>query len=105
MEDEINTGSTRLIAIIFVCILFGLFIATLMESNLGGNKLSPSVDTILTGIGILIFIGVVRRTIWGRWLAYPILCVALLGIPIGTFFGGIMIWQLTKYRHNFNKWF
>ena len=62
-------------------------------------------DIWLPVFWLLVSVGTLRRTKWGRWLSYPISSVLLLGVPFGTLLGGFMLWHLTKYRAAFNKWY
>lgn len=99
-----DAGLTKPIAIIYL-LLFGAFLAAaLLNLNVAGFQLDRNYDAWFPAALIVVAIGILRRTIWGRWLCYIVSLPLIAGVPIGTLLGGFMVWHLTKYRGAFNKW-
>ena len=48
-------------------------------------------------------IGTLLRQQWGRYISYFFSAVLLLGVPVGTFLGFVMISRLTRDRDLFSK--
>lgn len=47
--------------------------------------------------------GIVRRRRWSRWLGIFLAAVAVVQVPVGTIFGGYVLWVLLSAR--FEAWF
>ena len=104
-EQNPDVGLTKAISVIYLLLGAALVIAVLSGAEMSGIKLKWRSDIWLPSLIILAAVGTLRRTKWGRWVSYLISCVLLLGVPIGTFLGGYMLWHLTKYRAAFNRWY
>ena len=100
-----EAGLTKGIGYIYLILFSTIFSAALLNVSVAGIQLNRAYDTWLPLILMAISIGVIRKTRWGRWLAYPVSIFLLIGVPIGTVLGGFMIWHLTKYRTAFSKWY
>ncbi|WOX05055.1 hypothetical protein [Microbulbifer pacificus] len=99
-----NSGSIKILSVIYM-IFFGAFtIAALLNTNIQGYQLEAIYDVWVPLAFFVISFGIFRMTKWGRLLGYPVSLMLLPGVPIGTIFGGFMIWQLTKYRQGFTRW-
>lgn len=98
-------GLTRIISIIYLLLGFGFVIAVLNKAEIQSIVLYWKNDIWIPLLFILTSIGTIRLTRWGRWFSYVLSVFCLLGVPIGTLLGAVMIWHLTKYRTAFNRWY
>jgi hypothetical protein len=62
---------------------------------IGGAVLS--VPSLVCGWGLL------RRRPWSRWLGILLAALAVVQFPVGTMFGGYVLWVLLSER--FERWF
>jgi hypothetical protein len=99
-----QAGQTRKVAIIYSIISIGFIVAVMTEQSFSGLQLTVESDIWLPLLLLIASIGVIRKTIWGRWFGYLVSIPFVINAPIGTFLGGYMIWHLTKYRHLFKTW-
>ena len=60
-----------------------------------------ALDAILPSLLALAGVGAYFRQPWGRWMCYFFSVILLVGVPIGTILGGLMIYYLTIYRAQF----
>jgi hypothetical protein len=104
-NDSQNVGLTKAISIIYLIFSFGMVVAIVNGSKIGSITLNIKEDIWFPILIAVIAIATIRRTKWGRWLSYMLSFFVMLGVPIGTFLGGFMVWHLTKYRASFNKWY
>ena len=100
-----NIGLTKAISIIYLIFSIGMVIAIASGTKLGPITLNIKEDIWFPIFVAVVAIGTIRLTIWGRWFSYLLSFFVMLGVPIGTFLGGFMVWHLTKYRAAFNKWY
>jgi len=107
MNAESNTyvGLTKAVAIIYLLLGTAFVVAVLSGAEFAGLKLKWHTDIWVPVIIMLAAVGTLRRTKWGRWLSYLVSSFMLVGVPVGTFLGGYMLWHLTKYRAAFNQWY
>jgi hypothetical protein len=107
MDDQQtpDVGLTRAISIIYLFYGLGFLVAAIGGAEVAGIKLEWSTDVWVPLIFVLAAIGTLRRTKWGRWMSYPMSILFLPGVPIGTLLGGFMLWHLTRYRIEFNRWY
>ena len=103
-EIKSPTGVTSTVSIIYILINMGFVLAALSESAINSVTLNAKDDVWLPTIIILISLGIMRQTRWGRWFGYLISFPLIFVLPLGTLLGGYMIWHLTKYRLSFVKW-
>lgn len=96
-------GVIKVISSIYFLIGAGFIVGILLESEIQGVRLGW-VDAWFAIPLMVIAIGTIRRTKWGRWLMYFVSVISLAGVPIGTLLGWFMIWNLTKYRREFDRW-
>jgi hypothetical protein len=97
-------GVTGAVAVIYCLVGLGFLIAIAIGTDVSGQRLRWSdawLAVLIFGAGI----GVLRRTVWGRWLGYLFSLPLILGVPVGTLLGGFMILHLTRYRAVFTKWY
>lgn len=99
-----EVGLTKAISIIYFLLGTAFVIGVLRGAEIGGIKLEWQTDIWVPALIVFGALGTLRRTRWGRWISYVTSSVFLLGVPIGTFLGGFMLWHLTKYRAAFNRW-
>lgn len=104
-EASTEVGLTKAVATIYLFFGAAAIAAVLSGAEIADVKLDWRTDIWLPATIVLAAIGTLRRTKWGRWLSYVISGFIILGVPIGTFLGGYMLWHLTKYRAAFNKWY
>lgn len=103
--SEITKTKPGLISAIgFVYVALGVLGVALavLRVRFGAMQLTP-VDAIGPGLLVVAAIGAISRKPWGRWMCYLFSAFLLLGVPIGTLLGGMMIYHLTKYRSQFVK--
>lgn len=100
-----DVGLTKAISIVYIFFGIAFAIAALESAEIAGIKLNWKNDIWVPLFWILAAVGTLRRTKWGRWMSYVFSSIFLLGVPIGTLFGGFMLWHLTKYRVAFNRWY
>jgi hypothetical protein len=93
-------GSITPIAWVYVVFGLVLVVACFAGAQIGVTRLS-AVDAVLPGLLIVAAIGAILRRPWGRWLCYAFSAILLLGAPIGTILGGLMIYHLTIHRDQF----
>ena len=97
-----HAGMTGAIAVIYCAYGVSFLVAIGLGANIGGIDLVWA-DAFLPVFTIVVGLGVLYRTRWGRWLGYVVSIPLLLGVPIGTILGGYMIWHLTQYRRLFTN--
>jgi hypothetical protein len=90
------------IAWIYVALGLTVVVACLIEAEVGPVQLSP-VDAVGPGLLIVAGVGAILRRPWGRWLCYAVSALLMLGAPIGTIIGVLMIYHLTIYRNQFGR--
>ena len=100
-----NIGLTRAISIIYFILGLVIVIAVLNEVQINGIILNWKYDLWGPIIIMIVALGTIRRTKWGRWFSYILSMIILIGVPIGTIIGGFMLWHLTKYRASFTRWY
>jgi hypothetical protein len=76
--------------------------AAFFEVAIGPLHLRP-IDALSPALLTLAGIGAILRLRWGRWLAYAMSALILLGVPIGTVLGALMIHHLTIYKDQFGE--
>ena len=104
-NDSQNVGLTKAISIVYLIFSFGMVVAIFNGAKLGPYTLNIKEDIWFPIFIAVIAVATIRRTKWGRWLSYALSFFIMLGVPIGTFVGGFMVWHLTKYRFSFNRWY
>ena len=92
------------IAWIYVALGLTVVIACLVGAQIGPVQLSP-VDAVGPGLLIVAGVGAILRKPWGRWLCYAVSALLMLGAPIGTIIGVLMIYHLTVHRNQFGPSF
>jgi hypothetical protein len=92
------------IAWIYVALGLAMVVACLLEAEIGPVQLSPG-DAVGPGILIVAGVGAILRRPWGRWLCYAVSALLMLGAPIGTVIGVLMIYHLTIHRNQFSPSF
>jgi len=90
------------IAWIYVAFGLAMVVACFIEAQIGPVQLSP-VDAVGPGLLIVAGVGAILRRPWGRWLCYAVSALLMLGAPIGTIIGVLMIYHLTVHRHQFGR--
>jgi hypothetical protein len=90
------------IAWIYVALGLGMVIACVVEAEIGPAKLSH-FDAVGPGFIAVAGVGAILRKPWGRWLCYAVSALLLLGAPIGTIIGVLMIYHLTVHRDQFGR--
>ena len=87
-----------------IYLLMGLVLAVLalLRLKIGGYQLVPW-NAVTPALLAVAGIGAILRKQWGRWSCYFFSVVLLLGVPIGTILGGLMIYHLTIYRAQFGS--
>jgi ribose/xylose/arabinose/galactoside ABC-type transport system permease subunit len=90
------------IAWIYVAFGLTMAIACLIEAQIGPVQLSPA-DAVGPGLLIVAGVGAILRKPWGRWLCYAVSALLVLGVPIGTIIGVLMIYHLTVHRDQFGR--
>jgi hypothetical protein len=106
----IDNSSTRvrvpglITPIAWIYVFFGLTIvvACFVAAQIGPVQLSP-LDAVGPGLLTVAGIGAILRRRWGRWLCYAFSALLMLGAPIGTIIGVLMIYHLTIYRNQFGR--
>ena len=95
-------GQVTPIAWMYVVFGLGLSLACLAEAQIGPVQLSAA-DAFPPLLLIVAAVGAILRKPWGRWLCYGFSAVLLVGIPLGTIIGGLMIYHLTVHRDQFRR--
>jgi hypothetical protein len=95
-------GQITAIAWIYIIFGVGLFAACFTNARLGEFRLSV-FDLWIPGSLILGAIGAILRKPWGRWSCYIFSTLMLVGVPLGTIVGGLMIYNLTVHRDQFHS--
>lgn len=88
------------IGVFFIILGAALVAASLLRAEIRELRLTPW-DATGPVLMITAGVGAIFRKPWGRWLSYLISLLLLPGVPIGTIFGGYMIYHLTIYRDQF----
>jgi hypothetical protein len=93
----------QITAIAWIYVIFGasLSAACLANASIGPFPLSAA-DLWLPGFLILAAVGAILRKPWGRWSCYVFSAIMLVGVPLGTIVGGLMIYNLTVHRDQFH---
>ena len=104
MNQQPATGLTKAISIVYILFGLALIMAVICNAKIGNATLNWKTDIWIPIFLVISATGTLRLTKWGRWTSYLTSAILLLGVPIGTFLGAYMIWHLTKYRNQFNKW-
>jgi len=92
------------IAWIYVALGLAVVVACFVEAQLGPFQLSPA-DAVGPGLLVVAGVGALLRKPWGRWLCYAVSALLMLGAPIGTIIGVLMIYHLTVHRSQFGPSF
>jgi predicted MFS family arabinose efflux permease len=89
-------------AISWFYLAFGLVFVwlSLAGAQMAGQRLEP-LTAVLPGIMALGALGTLRKKNWGRRISYFTSAVILIGVPIGTFIGGFMIYHLNRNKDLF----
>jgi len=87
---------------IYVSLGMAFLAVALFRVQVGPVPLGPK-DSVVPLLIILAGVGAILRKPWGRWFAYIVSALFLLGVPIGTLLGGFMIYHLTIYRDQFHR--
>lgn len=95
-------GQVTPIAWIYAVLGLALVLACLAGTQIGQVQLS-AVDAFLPALLIVAAAGAILRKQWGRWLCYAFSVMLLLGAPIGTILGSLMIYHLTVHRDQFRR--
>jgi len=90
------------IAVVYVLLGLALAVAATMHTEIGGVRLD-TWDAVAPILLILAGVGAILRKKWGRWSCYFFSAILLLGVPIGTLLGGLMLYHLTIYRDQFAR--
>ena len=87
-----------------IYLMMGLVLAVLalLRVKIGGYQLAPW-NAVTPALLALAGLGAILRQKWGTWSCYFFSVILLLGVPIGTIFGGLMIYHLTIYRAQFDS--
>ena len=87
-----------------IYLLMGLVLAVLalLGLKIGSYQLAPW-NAVTPALLALAGLGAILRKQWGRWSCYFFSAILLLGVPIGTILGGLMIYHLTSYRRQFDS--
>lgn len=93
-------GLVTPIAVTYIVLGLLAALAAMCRVRVGGIQMSP-IDAILPLLLSLAGVGAYMRMTWGRWTCYFFSAILLLGVPIGTILGGLMIYHLTIYRAQF----
>jgi len=99
-EDSARTGLITPIGWSYVVLGVAFSVGALLHVKIGPLQMGP-LDMVSTGLLVLAGVGAILRARWGRWLAYAMSAILLLGIPIGTILGALMIYHLTIHRDQF----
>ena len=101
-STERNHLPGQVTSIAWMYVVYGLVLclACLAEAQIGPFQLS-AVDAFLPLLLIVAAVGAILRKSWGRWLCYMFSVLMLLGAPLGTIIGGLMIYHLTSTAINF----
>ena len=95
-------GLITQIASIYLLLGLVLAVLALLRVKIGSYQLVPwnaATPALLALAGL----GAILRKQWGRWSCYFFSVIFLLGVPIGTILGGLMIYHLTIYRRQFDS--
>ena len=95
-------GLITQIASIYLLLGLVLAVLALLRVKIGSYQLVPwnaATPALLALAGL----GAILRKQWGRWSCYFFSVILLLGVPIGTILGGLMIYHLTIYRRQFDS--
>ena len=95
-------GQITPIAWIYVAYGAALCAACLANAEIGQVRLSV-LDLWMPAFLIVAALGAIRRKPWGRWSCYLLSALMLLGVPLGTIIGGLMIYHLTVHRDQFRS--
>jgi len=79
-----------------------LLAACFANAQIGQFRLSV-LDLWLPGFLIVAAVGAILRKPWGRWSCYILSALMLVGVPLGTIIGGLMIYNLTVHRDQFHS--
>jgi hypothetical protein len=92
----------QITAIAWIYIIFGvvLLAACFADADIGQFRLSV-FDLWIPGLLVLAAVGAILRKPWGRWSCYVVSALMLVGVPLGTIIGGLMIYNLTVHRGQF----
>jgi hypothetical protein len=96
------TGLITPIAWIYVALGLAMVVACFVEAEIGPFQLSPG-DAVGPGLLMVAGVGAILRKSWGRWLCYAVSALLILGAPIGTIIGVLMIYHLTIHRNQFGR--
>ncbi len=99
--DSARAGLITPIGWSYVVLGVAFSVGALLHVKIGPLQMGP-LDMVSTGLLVLAGVGAILRARWGRWLAYAMSAILLLGIPIGTILGALMIYHLTIHRDQFN---
>ena len=100
-EDSGRGGLVTPIGWTYIVLGVVLSAGALLHATIGPVRLAP-LNLVSTALLILAGVGAILRAPWGRWLAYAMSAILLVGIPIGTILGALMIYHLTIHRDQFS---
>ena len=101
-ERQYLAGQVTPIAGIYALYGLVLCLLCLVEAEVGPVQLSAT-DAFFPLLLIVAAVGAILRKPWGRWLCYAFSVLLLLGAPLGTIIGVLMIYHLTVYRDQFRR--
>ena len=104
MSEDVRRDFGLIAGISWFYLAFGLACIglCLAGADVRGIKLGPWDAIVPAFIGVAA-VGTLLKRNWGRRMSYVASAFLLLGVPIGTLFGGLMIHQLTRHRELFLK--
>jgi hypothetical protein len=101
-ERPRTPGLITPIAVTYVALGLLAALAAICGVRVGSIQMSV-MDAILPLLLSLAGVGAYFRQTWGRWTCYFFSAILLLGVPIGTILGVLMIYHLTIYRGQFSR--
>ena len=97
-----KSGLITEIGTIYLLLGLVLSLLALLRVKIGSYQLVPW-NAVTPALLALAGLGAIFRKQWGRWSCYFFSVILLLGVPIGTILGGLMIYHLTIYRAQFDS--
>jgi hypothetical protein len=90
----------RVIACIYFALGITFFAMSVLHVQLAGQRLGLQ-SAVLPALLALGAVGTLLRRPWGRYLSGFFSVILLIGVPIGTFLGGFMLYHLTRNKDLF----
>ena len=100
LGEQSRFGVIRAIAWIYLALGLALVVASVLHVQFAGQRLGL-LSAILPALLVLGAIGTLLKRRWGRYLSGFFSIILLIGVPIGTFLGGFMLYQLIHNKDLF----